>query len=195
MVRERGKKEEKIWNIPNILTLSRILITFAIVYLVFAQFNFIAIAVLFALGMITDFLDGQIARRFGMKTEFGAKFDMIADRFLMIGTALVLVIEFMVIGVLTRGHMLMIFIILTREIITFPFAIMAFVSNRSMPPARFIGKLTTCLQGFALPAILLSIYYPFFSFAPYLAGLTAVTGIVSAFTYIKDLNSKNLRKR
>lgn len=193
MVKKIDKKKENIWNIPNTLTFLRVLITFITIYCVFAQSSLVIIVVLFSFGMITDFLDGQIARRYNMKTEFGRKFDMVADRFLMVGVSFALVIEFMSQGILTRTHMLQIFLIMSREIITFPFALVAFSTSKKIPDARFIGKLTTVLQGFSLPVILLSINYPFFSFAPFLAGITAVSGVISAFAYIKDLNDEGVR--
>lgn len=187
------KGAEKLLNVPNILTSLRVLITFIIIYVILVKFNFTAVVVLFIIGMLTDFFDGQIARKFKLKTEFGSKFDMIADRFLLIGTVASLIIVFILIGTETRIHMLQLLLIMTREIITFPFAIVALISQKPIPSARFVGKLTTFLQGFALPTILLSIHYPFFSFSLYLTGVTCFVGIISAITYIRDLNTKNVR--
>lgn len=183
----KNKKEENIWNIPNTLTFSRLIITFIIIYCIFARVNIVVIASLFAIGMITDFLDGQIARRFNRTTEFGRKFDMIADRFLMTGVALAFIIEFTFQGVLTRSEILQIFIIMTREIITFPFAVIVMTAGRGLPKARFIGKLTTFMQGITFPLIILNVYSDIFKFSFYLSILTGIIGVVSAYTYIKDM--------
>src|SRR3989338_2127453 len=90
--RERKPAQENIWNVPNSLTLLRVILTFATMYCIFAQYSLAVVAILFAIGMVTDFLDGQIARRYKLETEFGRKFDIIADRFLLIGTAFALAI-------------------------------------------------------------------------------------------------------
>src|SRR3989344_1680419 len=96
--------KENIWNIPNALTFSRIIITILAVFFIFADFDIVYVAVAFVVGMITDFLDGQIARRFNMKTEFGRQFDMIADRFLMISVALAAIIKLSIAGVLLENQ-------------------------------------------------------------------------------------------
>ena len=180
------KDSEKIQNIPNILTLLRVIITLIILYMIFAEYSLITIAILFIVGMLTDLLDGQIARRTKTATEFGRKFDMLADRFLIVCTALALFIDYSIQGVLTGNHILQIILILSREILSLPFAILSFLSHNKMPRARFIGKLTTFMQGVALPATLLSVIYPILSFSIYLAIATCIIGVISAFFYIKD---------
>jgi CDP-diacylglycerol--glycerol-3-phosphate 3-phosphatidyltransferase len=188
----KKKKEENIWNIPNTLTLIRVFVTLLIVYFIIGGYDVKVIVSLFLFGMLTDFLDGQIARRFNQTTEFGRKFDMIADRFLLIGTMIAVLINLFFIGQLTQNHLMQFIMIMSREIIALPVAIIAITSRKRMPNARFVGKLTTTLQAFAFPSILLSVYYTFFSFSFYLAALTSVVGVISGFTYISDvLNMEN----
>ncbi len=194
MVRTKTRhKREDIWNVPNTLTFLRVIITLATMYCIFAGFDLILIVVLFSVGMFTDFLDGQIARRYNLVTEFGAKFDMIADRFLLIGVVGAPVIDSLSNGILEKSHVLQIFLVMSRELISMPFAVVAFAANKPIPPARFVGKLTTFLQAFALPCIVLSASYPAFSFAPYLATLTSIVGVFSAVTYINDLSTEGVR--
>ena len=191
MKRERNKrliKEEKLFNIPNSLTLLRVILTFFIFYLIIGKYSPLSIVVFFVIAALTDFLDGQIARRWRQQTEFGRKFDMIADRFLMIGTVFVLLISWSIEGILERKHILQIFLITSREIVSLPFALLGVWMNKDIPKVRFIGKLTTFLQGFAFPIILLSISSSFFDFSIYLSWLTGIIGIFSAITYIRDLN-------
>ena len=191
MKRERNKrliKEEKLFNIPNSLTLLRVILTFFIFYLIIGKYSPLSIVVFFVIAALTDFLDGQIARRWRQQTEFGRKFDMIADRFLMIGTVFVLLISWSIEGILERKHILQIFLITSREIVSLPFALLGVWMNKDIPKVRFIGKLTTFLQGFAFPVILLSISFSFFDFSIYLSWLTGIIGIFSAITYIRDLN-------
>ena len=180
------KTDENIWNVPNTLTLIRILITFITIYFIFAEYNIIVIAILFALGMLTDFFDGQIARRFNQTTEFGRKFDVIADRFLMVSVGLAFIVSYSIDGLLTRPHILQIIMIMSRELIALPVAIILMWSRKKIPKVRWIGKATTALQGFTFPAIILSIHYPFFCFSVYMALITAVCGIASGLTFIND---------
>ena len=187
MSKTTKKIEENIHNIPNLLTLIRVVITFAILYLIFAGFSFKSIALLFFIGMITDGLDGYIARKFNQKTEFGRKFDMVADRFLMIGTIFAIIIYNVQIGVFDRYELLMIFLVISREIIGFPFAITAFFSGKHLPKVRLVGKLTTVLQGFTFPIILFGWYI-----AIYLSVLTAIVGIIAGMTYIYDTQKLEL---
>ncbi len=182
-------EKEKIHNIPNFLTLSRVIITFFVVYFIFAGYPIITIVSAFIIGMITDFLDGQTARRFNMVTEFGRKFDIIADRILMIATVFAIVIKFGFDGIINGWHLLQIAMILSREIISLPFILMSLLSRKfSIPDVKFIGKLTTFMQAIAFPLVLLNaFYYPEKNFSIYFAIVTSVVGIISGLTYIKDI--------
>lgn len=186
LMREEQKKEN-IWNAANLLTFSRIAIGFLTVYFVFADFHITYIIVAFIIGMLTDYFDGKIARRFNIETEFGRKFDMAADRFLMVPVVLAIVIKFSIKGILTRIHLFQIFFILSREILTAPVSLITMIKGRDFPQVRFIGKLTTVLQAVTFPIILLSVFYKFFSFSLYFAITTGITGAISAFYYINDM--------
>ena len=71
-------------NIPNILSLYRIFVFPVIVFSLIAQ-NSALFAWLICISLITDILDGWIARTFNMQTEIGAKLDSIADMGTYIG--------------------------------------------------------------------------------------------------------------
>ena len=78
----------KVWSIPNILTLMRVLITPVIVTTFYFDDTAIAHRIAFALFLfasITDFLDGFLARRFRVQSNLGRIFDPIADK-LMVGS-------------------------------------------------------------------------------------------------------------
>ena len=81
-------------NLPNLLTLFRIALIPVLVlvfYLPFAWTNFAA-ALVFAVGAITDWADGYIARRYGMFSAFGAFLDPVADK-LAVAVALVIIVQ------------------------------------------------------------------------------------------------------
>jgi phosphatidylglycerophosphate synthase len=181
--------KENIWNIPNFLTSLRILIAFLTVFLIFAGFNIFYIIIAFMIGMLTDFFDGQIARRFKLKTEFGRKFDMIADRILIISVGLASIIKLATLENSLNNQILQIFLILSREIIGSQVILAALISNRKIPipQVRVIGKATTFMQAITFPIILLSIPYELFNFSLCLAIITSVIGATSAFYYINDV--------
>jgi len=72
---ENDQKKENIWNLPNLLTLFRIIFAFVAAYFIFAGFDIVYIVVAFIIGMLTDFFDGLVARTFNLKTEFGRHFN------------------------------------------------------------------------------------------------------------------------
>ena len=69
-------------NLPNKLTVSRFVLTIAFLAVMFSQVRYhqtIAL-VLFIAGGVSDFLDGYIARRDKLITNFGILMDPLADR-------------------------------------------------------------------------------------------------------------------
>ena len=82
-------------NIPNLLTLSRIVLT-PILFIVLLKspgrfLSFVA-ALVFVLASITDFLDGYLARRMNLVTTLGKFLDPLADK-LLVGVALIMMIQ------------------------------------------------------------------------------------------------------
>ena len=182
-------KKENIWNIPNPVTFLRVVCTFILIYLFMFRFSVKYIVIFFAIGAITDFLDGQLARRLSMVTKFGAKFDIIADRFLWITTGLGVLIFFPINGIFTGTDLVLMLLILTREILCLPSVLINFALRRKvLVPARWSGKVTTFLQGFAIPILIFSVYLPKIHWlAVSLAIACALSGIWAAINYAKDL--------
>ena len=81
-------------NLPNLLTLLRILLIPVIVVVFFLPFIWApqVSALIFALAGITDWLDGYLARRWNETSRFGAFLDPVADK-LMVVVALVLILQ------------------------------------------------------------------------------------------------------
>ncbi len=76
---ENKKEKEKIFNLPNLITLIRLLMIPAFLYFFFYWPDF-PVWSLLLLAFFTDFLDGQIARRLSKVTYFGVVFDPLVDR-------------------------------------------------------------------------------------------------------------------
>ena len=129
------------WNLPNILTSVRILFIPLFVWLVLGGHDWWAFGC-FVLLMITDKLDGDIARSRGLVTNFGKIADPIADKALMTAAFVCLNI----IGVLPVWVTVL---ILVRE---FGITIWRFVLLRQgkVVPASQGGKLKTALQTLAV---------------------------------------------
>ncbi|QLF92139.1 CDP-diacylglycerol--glycerol-3-phosphate 3-phosphatidyltransferase [Pseudomonas sp. ABC1] len=81
-------------NIPNILTVLRVLLIPIFVLLFYLPFgwSYLAASAVFTVAAVTDWLDGYLARRLQQSTPFGAFLDPVADK-LMVAVALVLLVE------------------------------------------------------------------------------------------------------
>ncbi|WP_027722524.1 CDP-diacylglycerol--glycerol-3-phosphate 3-phosphatidyltransferase [Maridesulfovibrio zosterae] len=79
----------KIWTLPNLITLFRVLLTpgFVIAYL---DQNFFVALILFIIAGFSDALDGFLARVLDQRSEFGSMIDPLADKILLITSFLCL---------------------------------------------------------------------------------------------------------
>lgn len=143
-------------NIPNLLTIIRILLMPIFVLLFYVSFPYHhAIAVIiFIFAAFTDLFDGYLARNLSQITRFGAFLDPVADK-LMVATALVLVTgEFASIYVILPA-----IVIICREIIISALREwMAEIGKRTSVAVGLVGKIKTTLQMIAL--IFLLLYQP-----------------------------------
>ena len=101
-------------NLPNILTLSRIVMipVFVAVFYLPVEWRYVVSAALFAVAGATDWLDGYLARKLNQSTPFGAFLDPVADK-LMVAVALTVLIEDYATLALTLPAM----VIIGREIV------------------------------------------------------------------------------
>jgi CDP-diacylglycerol--glycerol-3-phosphate 3-phosphatidyltransferase/cardiolipin synthase len=143
-----------MWNIPNILTLLRILLipVFVAVFYLPVGWSNIACALVFALAAVTDWLDGYLARRWGQVSPLGAFLDPVADK-LMVAVALILLVQAEPAPELALPAA----IIIGREItISALREWMAELGARAAVAVSVIGKFKTAAQ---MVAILLLIYH------------------------------------
>ena len=79
-------------QLPNLLSLARLIATpVVVVLLLVAPPHRIAAAILFALASITDYLDGYLARRWQVVSQFGVFADLMADKLLVAATLIAMV--------------------------------------------------------------------------------------------------------
>lgn len=149
-------------EIPNYLTTLRLLLIPLFVSLLVEPNTAMrwASACIFTAACITDWLDGFIARRFGASSDFGALFDPLADK-LLVMSALV-----MLVGLRDSNYgdsyvpAWLVVVVLSRELWVTGLRAWALRSGRVLP-AQFAGKLKTTLQMAAI--ILLILHDPLFS--------------------------------
>lgn len=182
-------------NIPNFLTILRVVLTFVVMYMILSQASLFLALTIFVIAALTDLFDGRLARRFKWESEFGRQADMIADRFLWIGTALAFVISFGIVGLLQGIIGVQLLFIMAREIISAPFVLIALFGGNPLPQARYVAKVTTFVQAFALPVLILSTLYPWMIYLSFpLSVVCLVTGFISALYYLKDIHAPRRKK-
>jgi CDP-diacylglycerol--glycerol-3-phosphate 3-phosphatidyltransferase len=136
------------WNVPNILTLTRIA---AVPVVVLLMYHFLAYeqawasqvaAVVFALACITDLVDGYIARSHNIITNVGKFLDPLADKLLIL-SALIMLVR------LGWAPAWVVIIIMARELAVTGMRAMAADEGIVISADRF-GKLKTLTQSFAI---------------------------------------------
>lgn len=139
-------------NLPNILTIFRILIIPILIYSFYIPglFANLIVASLFLLAGITDFFDGYFARSLKAQSDFGRCLDPIADK-LLVTVALVMLIHF------ANQNMVITFaglVIICREILVSGLREYLSTKNISLPVSK-LSKYKTALQMIAITLLLI----------------------------------------
>lgn len=156
---------KKKMNLPNKLSLTRLCLVPVILLVgmltpkystVAPSLGFyisaIACAALFIAASITDMLDGRIARRDGLVTDFGKFIDPIADKFMVIGTLFVLLYKFENLEILM---IISLIIVVFREFAVTAIRMVATGSSGVVLAANMLGKIKTVTQIVAISTVLL----------------------------------------
>ena len=133
-------------NLPNKLTMGRILAIPVFIVVFLMGYNYAA-AVIFILAALTDMLDGHIARKYNLVTNFGKLMDPLADKLLVMSALLCLVQVGDVAG-------WMVIVILGREFIITGMRQVA-AAQGIVIAAGNTGKIKTITQMIAIPLLLL----------------------------------------
>lgn len=133
-------------NLPNKLTMGRILAIPVFIVVFLMGYNYAA-AVIFILAALTDMLDGHIARKYNLVTNFGKLMDPLADKLLVMSALLCLVQVGDVAG-------WMVIVILGREFIITGMRQVA-AAQGIVIAAGTTGKIKTITQMIAIPLLLL----------------------------------------
>lgn len=165
-------------NIPNTLTLARILSVPLLTWLIIDHELFAAFIV-FMLAGLSDAADGYLAKRYGWDTELGAYLDPIADKAL-------LVTIFVTLGLAGHLPVWLVLAVVTRDVLIVGAVMLAWMMSRpiSVKPL-LISKVNTFAQ-ISLAGMVLAELGLGLGLQPLVGVLIWVTGtltIVSAFTY------------
>lgn len=142
-----------MYNLPNILTISRIVVIpviFLSIYIHAAAWSVFA-AVLFILAAVTDYFDGYLARARNQTSAFGRLLDPIADKLLVVSALLIIVAN----GMVDKLSYIPVVIILCREVLVSGLREFLAEVKIGMPVTR-LAKWKTACQMTALSLILLS---------------------------------------
>lgn len=135
-------------NLPNKLTILRIILIPVFVALLSVQTPMMQLLamVVFALASFTDFLDGFIARKNNLVTDFGKLMDPMADKLLVMAALVGLVAQ-------GRAHYICAMILLAREFVIMSVRLVA--ANKGIViSADMLGKIKTVVQLIAILCIL-----------------------------------------
>lgn len=186
-------------NLPNKLTLLRIILVpfFIIAMLVQFPFHYLVAGCIFGVASVTDTLDGKIARSRNLVTDFGKFADPLADKILVL-TALVC---FLQVGLLGSFGAIPVIIVLFREFAVSGIRLVA-ASSGKVVAANIWGKIKTVSQMvgisviFAMQVVLeilgaMKVSTGFITEVFYYIGngliwLSTVFTLISGIIYLKD---------
>lgn len=190
-----GVAGERNINLPNLLTLSRILVipVFVVVFSSPTPVRSVVAAGLFLLAALTDVLDGYLARRRSQVTRLGRLLDPIADKLLVL-SGLILLVQFDLVAAWVA------ILIIAREVAVTAVRALAAIDGIDVP-AETLGKYKMAAQVIAIVALILGNGIPAVGSSFHLLGtvilyVALVLGLVSGGQYVvsywRQLSTRNV---
>lgn len=139
---------DRVWTIPNILSMLRLVGMPVFLWAILTRHDTLALVILMASG-ITDYLDGKIARTFGLVSKLGELLDPIADRLYIFATLLGL-------GWREIIPWWLVALIVAREVLLTVVLAVARRDGLRELPVNFVGKAATFNLLYAFPCLLLA---------------------------------------
>lgn len=169
-------------NLPNKLTIFRVILVIPFVALMLNGYDLWAVAV-FIIASLTDLLDGKIARKYNLITDFGKFMDPLADK-LLVCAAMICLVE------MGRLPAWMVIVIISREFIISGFRLVA-SDNGVVIAASYWGKFKTTFQMLMVIVLILDIQMPFFQILgivlTYVALILTVVSLIDYIVKNKDV--------
>ncbi|MDD3839872.1 MAG: CDP-diacylglycerol--glycerol-3-phosphate 3-phosphatidyltransferase [Clostridia bacterium] len=141
-------------SIPNIITMFRFFLVFLFVYFFYSpeRNSSLYATITFIVAGISDFLDGYIARKYNMVTEWGKLLDPLADKLMIIAVLYCLTSR----GVLPPA---IIIIVVIKEMLMGLGAVFLYKKGKIVVGAKWYGKIATVLFYIAIIMIVFEIKY------------------------------------
>ena len=168
-------------NIPNLITLGRILLVPVVVWAITSGEMWIAFVLFLAAG-VSDAIDGFLAKRFGMATELGAYLDPLADKALIVSIYLTLGVN----GLIPRW---LVILVVSRDILIVGGILLSWlVGNPLKIKPLLVSKLNTVAQILFACVVLgsLGFNYELPTLTLILMGLVAVLTLLSVAAYVAE---------
>ena len=183
-------------NVPNTLSLIRaLLVPVFVAALLFMReiplWSCIVPTIIYILTGLTDMLDGKIARKYNLVTDFGKFIDPLADKFMVIGSAIAILVWMMLGGETTLALVFVwvVLVILLRELGVTSLRLVVAGKSGIVVAASMLGKIKTVSQMAGTVIILVEPLIPFFNENHILSyvcmGVMAFTTLFSGLDYLK----------
>lgn len=188
---------KKTLNLPNTLSMIRVLLVPAFVLSLLLMreveiWGLVVPSVIFFITALTDMLDGKIARKYGLITDFGKFIDPLADKFMVIGSQIAILAHLFMSGETTEGLVFVwvVLLILLRELGVTSLRLVVAGKSGIVVAASILGKIKTVSQIVGTLVIILEpLVLPFFAenhIAAYIAmGVMCFTTVFSGLDYLR----------
>jgi cardiolipin synthase len=168
-------------NLPNLITLARILSVPVVVWAIAAHEMLFAF-VLFGAAGVSDAVDGFLAKRFGMKSELGAYLDPLADKILLVSI-------YVALGITGYAPRWLVILVVSRDLLIVGAVMLSWLMDRPLAiKPLLISKLNTVAQILFAGMVLGSVGLAFdlgWLMPAMMAAVAALT-LLSVAAYVRD---------
>ena len=183
-------------NVPNTLSLIRVcLVPVFVATLLFMRnieiWGFVVPAIVYGLTALTDMLDGKIARKYNLITDFGKFIDPLADKFMVLSSMITILVWMILRGNTTLALVFVwvVLIILLRELGVTSLRLVVAGQSGIVVAASIFGKIKTVCQMVGTVVLIIEPVIPYFSENHILSyvfmALMAFTTLFSGIDYLK----------
>lgn len=183
-------------NVPNTLSLIRcLLVPVFVATLIFMRdikiWGIIVPAIVYGLTALTDMLDGKIARKYNLVTDFGKFIDPLADKFMVISSMVAILLWMILRGeeMLALVFVWVVLVILLRELGVTSLRLVVAGKSGIVVAASMLGKIKTVSQMVGTVVLIAEPLIPFFSENHILSyavmAIMAFTTLFSGIDYLK----------
>lgn len=183
-------------NVPNTLSLIRVfLVPVFVATLLFMRnieiWGFVVPAIVYGLTALTDMLDGKIARKYNLITDFGKFIDPLADKFMVLSSMIAILVWMLLRGNVTLAMVFIwvVLIILLRELGVTSLRLVVAGKSGIVVAASMLGKIKTVSQMVGTVVLIIEPMIPYFSENHILSyvfmALMAFTTLFSGIDYLR----------